>query len=40
VLAIGSTDPHHFAPDMGTELLERLGAIASAKLTDLAHREG
>jgi len=24
---------------MGTELLERLGAIAGAKLTDLAHRK-
>jgi hypothetical protein len=24
---------------MGTELLERLGAIAGAKLADLAHRE-
>ncbi|MCG6940591.1 MAG: DUF484 family protein [Thiohalocapsa sp.] len=40
VLAIGSTDPKRFAPDMGTELLERLGAIAGAKLTDLAHRNG
>jgi hypothetical protein len=38
VLAIGSTDPHRFSSDMGTDLLERLGAIASAKLTDLAHR--
>ncbi len=40
VLAIGSSDPKRFAPDMGTELLERLGAIAGAKLTDLAHRAG
>jgi uncharacterized protein YigA (DUF484 family) len=40
VLAIGSTDPKRFTPDMGTELLERLGAIAGAKLTDLAHRHG
>ncbi len=39
VLAIGSKDPKRFAPDMGTELLERLGAIAGAKLTDLAHRK-
>jgi uncharacterized protein YigA (DUF484 family) len=38
VLAIGSSDPKRFAPDMGTDLLERLGAITSAKLTDLAHR--
>jgi len=38
VLAIGSSDPKRFTPDMGTDLLERLGAITSAKLTDLAHR--
>jgi uncharacterized protein YigA (DUF484 family) len=38
VLAIGSQDPKRFAPDMGTELLERLGDIVAAKLTDLAHR--
>ena len=38
VLAIGSSDPKRFAADMGTELLERLGAVAGAKLTDLAHR--
>ncbi|MCF7985634.1 MAG: DUF484 family protein [Thiohalocapsa sp.] len=38
VLAIGSTDPARFTPDMGTDLLERLGAIASAKLTDLGQR--
>jgi hypothetical protein len=37
VLAIGSRDPKRFTRDMGTELLERLGAIAGAKLTDLAH---
>jgi uncharacterized protein YigA (DUF484 family) len=40
VLAIGSADPKRFLPDMGTELLERLGDIAGAKLTDLAHRGG
>jgi uncharacterized protein YigA (DUF484 family) len=40
VIAIGSQDPKRFTPDMGTELLERLGAIAGAKLTDLAHRRG
>lgn len=39
VLAIGSRDPHRFTDDMGTELLERLGAIAGAKLYDLTHRE-
>lgn len=38
VLAIGSGDAQRFSADMGTDLLERLGAIASAKLTDLAHR--
>ena len=38
VLAIGSTDPKRFTPDMSTDLLERLGAITSAKLVDLAHR--
>lgn len=38
VLAIGSADPKRFTPDMGNELLERLGAIAGAKLADLAHR--
>jgi uncharacterized protein YigA (DUF484 family) len=40
VLAIGSSDPKRFTPDMGTDLLERLGAITSAKLVDLAHRRG
>ncbi len=38
VLAIGSANPKRFTPDMGTDLLERLGAIAGAKLADLAHR--
>lgn len=38
VLAIGSTDAKRFSPDMGTDLLERLGAITGAKLSDLAHR--
>ncbi len=37
VLAIGSADPKRFAPDMGTDLLERLGAVAGAKLASLAH---
>ncbi|KAA6186563.1 DUF484 family protein [Thiohalocapsa marina] len=35
VLAIGSRDPAHFSHDMGTDLLERLGAIASARLAAL-----
>lgn len=39
VLAIGSGDPERFSADMATDLLERLGAIAGAKLADLAHRE-
>lgn len=39
VLAIGSTDAKRFSPDMGTDLLERLGAITGAKLSDLAHRK-
>lgn len=39
VLAIGSADPKRFAPDMGTDLLERLGAVAGAKLASLAHFE-
>lgn len=36
VLAIGSRDPNHFTADMGTEVLERLGDIISAKLLELA----
>ncbi|MBK1617017.1 hypothetical protein CKO42_00835 [Lamprobacter modestohalophilus] len=39
VLAIGSADPKRFASDMGTDLLERLGAVAGAKLASLAHLE-
>lgn len=38
VLAIGSQDPDRFRPDMATDLLERLGAVAGAKIADLAHR--
>lgn len=38
VLAIGSVDAKRFSPDMGTDLLERLGAVTSARLSDLAHR--
>lgn len=32
VLAIGSADPERFHPDMGTDLLDRLGEIVSHKL--------
>lgn len=32
VLAIGSADPERFHPDMGTELLDRLGEVVSHKL--------
>lgn len=32
VLAIGSSDPERFGPEMGTDLLDRLGEIVSQKL--------
>jgi len=35
VLAIGATDPDRFKPDMGTDLLDRLGEIVSGKLGTL-----
>ena len=35
LLAIGSADPARFAPDMGTEQLNRLGELVSACLTAL-----
>jgi hypothetical protein len=35
VLAIGSANPNRFTPDMGTDILNRLGAIVSAKLIEL-----
>lgn len=35
VLAIGSTDPERFHPDMGTDFLDRLGEIVSRKLRAL-----
>jgi uncharacterized protein YigA (DUF484 family) len=38
VLAIGSCDPQRFTRDMATDLLERLGAVAGAKLMDLGGR--
>lgn len=36
VLAIGSRDPERFAPDLGTEVLDRLGEIISHKLRVVA----
>jgi uncharacterized protein YigA (DUF484 family) len=36
VLAIGAADPERFNPDMGTELLDRLGEIVSRKLGSLS----
>ncbi|EXJ13462.1 DUF484 family protein [Imhoffiella purpurea] len=35
VLAIGSSDPERFHPDMGTDFLDRLGEIVSHKLRAL-----
>jgi hypothetical protein len=35
VLAIGAADPDRFKPDMGTDLLDRLGEIVSCKLAAL-----
>jgi uncharacterized protein YigA (DUF484 family) len=35
VLAIGATDPGRFVPDMGTDLLDRLGEIVGCKLCAL-----
>lgn len=40
VLAIGSSDPARFGPDLGTELLDRLGEIVSAKLRVLRQGNG
>ena len=37
VLAVGSSDPKRFRPDMGTELLDRLGEVVSQKLGVLNH---
>ena len=37
VLAVGSSDPGRFSPDMGTELLDRLGEVVSQKLRVLHH---
>lgn len=36
LLAIASRDPDHFTTDMGTDALERLAGIISAKLIELA----
>jgi len=35
VLAIGSSDPERFHPDMGTDFIDRLGEIVSHKLRSL-----
>jgi uncharacterized protein YigA (DUF484 family) len=40
VLAVGSADPQRFRPDMGTELLDRLGEVVSQKLRVLNHADG
>jgi uncharacterized protein YigA (DUF484 family) len=40
VLAIGSSDPERFGPEMGTDLLDRLGAIVSQKLRVLPEADG
>ena len=39
VLAVGSADPQRFRPDMGTELLDRLGEVVSQKLRVLNHAD-
>lgn len=40
VLAIGSSDSERFGPDMGTDLLDRLGEIVSQKLQVLPEADG
>lgn len=40
VLAIGSSDLERFGPDMGTDLLDRLGEIVSQKLRMLREADG
>jgi uncharacterized protein YigA (DUF484 family) len=40
VLAIGSSDPERFAPQMGTEHLDRLGEVVSQKLRALDQVDG
>lgn len=35
LLVLASADPHRFAPDMGTDFLERIGELASAALARL-----
>ena len=39
VLAIGSSDPKRFGPEMGTEHLDRLGEVVSQKLRVLNHTD-
>jgi uncharacterized protein YigA (DUF484 family) len=40
VLAIGSGDPDHFAPEMGTDHLDRLGEVVSRRLGALNRDDG
>jgi len=40
VLAIASSDPERFGPDMGTDFLDRLGEIVSQKLRVLHEADG
>lgn len=40
VLAVGSSDPERFGPDMGTDFLDRLGELVSQKLRVLQHADG
>lgn len=40
VLAIGSSDPARFRPEMGTELLDRLGEVVSQRLRAISRADG
>lgn len=40
VLAIGSSDPARFRPEMGTELLDRLGEVVSQRLRTISCGDG
>ncbi len=39
VLAIGSSDPKRFGPDLGTDHLDRLAEVVSQKLSILGHQD-